>query len=46
MSNDLQQLVADTVELTGAAPPKLLDADAPVLAPTSREARLRSISLA
>jgi len=39
MSNDLQQLVADTVELTGAAPPKLLDADAPVLALTSREAR-------
>ena len=36
MQTDIQQLVVDTVELTGAAPPKLLDADAPVL--SAREA--------
>src|SRR5262245_3500691 len=30
MTTDVQQLVADAVELTGAAPPELLDADAPV----------------
>ncbi|CAN5343595.1 hypothetical protein BH09PLA1_BH09PLA1_07520 [soil metagenome] len=38
MANDIQQLVADTIELTGAAAPALLDADAPVLAPATRDA--------
>jgi GTPase Era involved in 16S rRNA processing len=30
MDSDVQQLVADAVELTGAPPPEVLDADAPV----------------
>src|SRR4051795_10572115 len=30
MTTDVQQLVADAVELTGAPPPEVLDADAPV----------------
>jgi hypothetical protein len=32
MPPDLQQLVRDTIELTGAAPPRVLEADAPTLA--------------
>ena len=30
MTTDVQQLVADAIDLTGALPPELLDADAPV----------------
>lgn len=35
MTTQVNQLIADTINLTGAAPPALLDADAPVLAPAT-----------
>ncbi|MBC8105856.1 MAG: GTPase domain-containing protein [Anaerolineae bacterium] len=38
MQTDIQQLVVDTIELTGVTAPKLLDADAPVLAPAPSNA--------
>src|SRR4051812_31020118 len=36
MNTDLEQLVSDIADLTGAAPPAVLDEDAPVLAAQSR----------
>jgi len=35
MTSDVRQLIDQTIELTGATPPTLLDADAPVLGPSS-----------
>jgi GTP-binding protein EngB required for normal cell division len=35
MTDEVKQLIDETIELTGAAPPSMLDADAPILSSQS-----------